>query len=135
MIQVDRLRELIKNRFDGNQAAFARAIERSPSQVNQWLSGHRKLDDKGCRHIERALNLTPDYMIGAPATSLPAKEPTPQDTYITGKNVLPMPTDTPLRKELAALIDNLSDRGLILLIEAAEQIAARHPRVKANPAS
>lgn len=64
MIALDNLKSLIDGRFGGSQAAFARAIERSPAQVNQWLTGHRKLDVKGCRHIERMLGLPADWMIG-----------------------------------------------------------------------
>lgn len=61
----DLLRALIKDRYAGNQAAFARAIGRSASQVNQWLSGHRKLDLKGSRIMEEKLGLPPGYFQGA----------------------------------------------------------------------
>ena len=54
------LQELIDARFNGNQAEFARAIKRSSAQVNQWLSGHRKIGDGGARHIELTLNLGKD---------------------------------------------------------------------------
>jgi hypothetical protein len=55
------LQEIIDSRFDGSQAAFARAIKRSPSQVHQWLTGHRMLGDAGARHIELSLRLEPGY--------------------------------------------------------------------------
>ena len=49
------LRELIDRKYGGNVAAFARAIKKSPSQVHQWLSGHRAIGDGGARHIERTV--------------------------------------------------------------------------------
>ena len=55
------LRSLIAERFGGNQSHFARAIDRTPAQVNQWLTGHRALGDAGVRTIELALGLTPGY--------------------------------------------------------------------------
>lgn len=60
------LRDLIDTRFDGNQAEFARAIKKSPAQVNQWLTGHRNLGDAGARHIELVLNLGTGYFGGGP---------------------------------------------------------------------
>lgn len=55
------LKSLIDSRFGGSQTDFARAIKRSPAQVNQWLTGHRKLGDAGARTIELALNLPAGY--------------------------------------------------------------------------
>jgi len=52
-----KLRDLIRTRFGGNQADFAKAIKRAPAQVNQWLSGHRAIGDAGARIIETALSL------------------------------------------------------------------------------
>lgn len=55
----DLLKQLIDRApFHGSQAEFARAIKRNPSQVNQWLSGHRRLDLKGQKIIEDALHMT-----------------------------------------------------------------------------
>lgn len=53
--------DLIKEKFGGNQAEFARAIKRSPSQVHQWVSGHRNLGEAGARHIEITLGLPQGY--------------------------------------------------------------------------
>ena len=68
--RVDRrtlLRKLIDDRFHGSVAEFARAIRRSPSQVHQWLHGHRRLGDAGARHIERTLpGLWQGYFDGEP---------------------------------------------------------------------
>lgn len=55
------MKSLIADRFAGSQAEFAKAIGRSPSQVNQWLSGHRKIGDAGARTIEVALQLPRGY--------------------------------------------------------------------------
>ncbi len=66
------LRELIDSRYDGNVAAFARAIRKAPAQVHQWLSGHRSLGDAGARHIEMVVpGLWQGYFDGArPPTAL-----------------------------------------------------------------
>lgn len=55
------LKALIEDRFGGSQAKFARAIKRSPAQVNQWLTGNRALGDAGARTIELALDLPAGY--------------------------------------------------------------------------
>ncbi len=55
---------LIKNRFDGNQSAFARAIGRTPAQINQWLSGVRPIGGGMARHIETKLKLGAYYLDG-----------------------------------------------------------------------
>lgn len=39
-------------RFGGVRSAFARHIERQPSQVSQWLSGHRSITEESRDHIE-----------------------------------------------------------------------------------
>ena len=71
----DQLQALIDTRFQGVQAAFARAIDRSPSQVNQWLSGYRKLDGKGARHIEMKLGLSQGYFKTAADNTQEARAP------------------------------------------------------------
>ncbi|WP_052393566.1 S24 family peptidase [Mycoavidus cysteinexigens] len=58
------LQELLKSRFGGSQAAMARALKRSPSQIHQWLSGHRMIGDAGARHIEMTLGLALGWMDG-----------------------------------------------------------------------
>jgi len=61
------LKALIDQRYGGNVAAFARAIKKSPSQVHQWLSGHRNLGDAGARHIEKTIpGLWQGYFDGDP---------------------------------------------------------------------
>lgn len=61
MDRIQLLRALIAEKFDGNQAAFGRAIKRPPSLVNQWLSGHRAFGDASARHVEIALFLGQGY--------------------------------------------------------------------------
>lgn len=64
MNRLDRLRNLIDDRFGGKQSSFAHAINRSPAQVNQWLSGVRGLGDGACRVIETAMGLPMGWMDG-----------------------------------------------------------------------
>lgn len=58
-----------------------------------------------------------------------------QDIAPYSAQVFQLPTDTPLRKELADHVDRMSDRGLIVLVEQAAQLADRFPRAKANHAN
>lgn len=55
------LTKLISEHFDGNQAAFARAIGVASSQVNQWVNGYRNLGDAGAHRIELKLGLAQGY--------------------------------------------------------------------------
>jgi SOS-response transcriptional repressor LexA len=57
MDRISRLKLLINERFAGNQAEFARAIDRSPALIWQYLKGRRKLGEEMARHIEHKLRL------------------------------------------------------------------------------
>lgn len=58
------IESLINTRFDGNQAAFGRAIGKSSGQVNQWLTGYRSIGNGTARHIEMELGLGIGWMDG-----------------------------------------------------------------------
>ena len=60
----EKLQLLIDEKFKGNAAAFARAIERSPAQVHHWLKGIRSIGDAGARHIELTLDLPQGWFNG-----------------------------------------------------------------------
>ena len=64
MNRIKLLQKLIDDRFDKNQAQFARAIKKSPSQVNQWLNGHRAFGDGSARTVEMKLGLPQGYFDG-----------------------------------------------------------------------
>lgn len=57
MSRLDKMKELIEKRFNGSQAEFARAIEKAPAQVNQWLNGYRNIGNGAAAHIEGVLSL------------------------------------------------------------------------------
>lgn len=57
MTRLDKVLHLIRTRFDGNQAEFARAIKRSPSQVHHWIAGIKNVGDGTARNIEVSLQL------------------------------------------------------------------------------
>ncbi len=69
MNRVKRLATLINDRYEGNQAAFSRAIGKSPAQVHQWLCGHRSVGDGTARHIEMTLELGEGWMDGTTKSS------------------------------------------------------------------
>ena len=81
MDRVKLLQELIDSRFNGSQAAFARAIKKPPSLVSQWLSKHRGFGDASARHIELELSLGEAYFDGRRNTPMAVVEPT-SDTAI-----------------------------------------------------
>lgn len=62
MKREEKLKKIIQDQFEDNQAEFARAISRSPAQVNQWLNGYRKIGDAVALHIEKSLGLPIGWM-------------------------------------------------------------------------
>lgn len=64
MNRVDRIKNLIADRFNGNQAEFSRAINKAPAQINQWLNGYRNIGDGVAAQIETALGLPRGWEIG-----------------------------------------------------------------------
>jgi hypothetical protein len=56
--------QLLEGRFQGNQAAFARAIDRKPAQLYQWVHGLRDIGHEMARHIEKKLSLPFGFMDG-----------------------------------------------------------------------
>lgn len=127
MTPKEKLLDLISTRFKGSQAAFARAIKRSPSQVNQWISGYRNLDVKACRHIEKTLDLPIDYFLTSDCqtTTLRACEPTPIVYHQRFEH-------SAIAMEIAELTDSMSRDGQLMLLGQAKLIAATHPRDKVN---
>lgn len=64
MNRIEQLTELINGRYNGSQAEFARAIDKSPAQVYQWLRGRRSIGDGAARHIEMTLALGEGWLDG-----------------------------------------------------------------------
>lgn len=57
----EKLQELIRDRFEDSQADFARAVGKSPSQIWQWVTGHRNLSADSAQELARPLGLPRDY--------------------------------------------------------------------------
>ena len=72
MSRLDTVKKLINDKFDGNQADFARAIQKAPAQVNQWLNGYRNIGDAVALHIEKSLNLPIGFLDGEQGEMRPA---------------------------------------------------------------
>ena len=70
MNDVELLQSLIDQSYGGNQAAFARAIDRQPAQVNQYLKGRRQLGIEVKLHIEKALNRHGWFSVGGEAADV-----------------------------------------------------------------
>lgn len=68
MNRVNSMKLLLDERFRGNQAKFARAIDRSPNLVWQYLNEHRTMGEKFARHIEFSLGLEPGWLDGNPGS-------------------------------------------------------------------
>jgi len=118
----DILRALIKDKF-GTQAAFARAIGRDASQVNQYLTGYRKLDIKFSRIIEEKLGLPTGYFQGATSEPSVVAEPMPAP-YIH-------PNETTRR--IIAMLDETDEAGRGVALYAVKQ-ALKDYDGKANAA-
>ena len=96
MTRIERVRKLIDEKFNGNQADFSRAIGKAPAQVNQWLNGYRNIGDGVALNIEKSLGLPQGYLDGAVTNQLPkeneitdihrpmlwsSNDPLPEDDY------------------------------------------------------
>jgi SOS-response transcriptional repressor LexA len=57
MSDVEKLQELIDVKFEGKQAAFARAIARAPTQITSYLKGRREIGVAFKAHVEQALDI------------------------------------------------------------------------------
>lgn len=66
-----RIRALIDERFEGNEAAFGRAVGKAPSVIWQLVSGHRNLGEKLAREFETKLALGRGYFDGRDADDQP----------------------------------------------------------------
>ena len=99
---------LINSRFDGNQAEFGRAIEKSPAQVYQWLSGYRSIGDGMAHHIETKLSLGAGWLDG--------KEPAAQ--HIT--QAIQLVRD-PILDDLAVLEKHEAEKWRIRIKAAADE--------------
>lgn len=64
MSRLEIVKNLINERYNGNQTEFARAIGKAPAQVNQWINGHRNIGDGIASNIEIALNLPRGFLDG-----------------------------------------------------------------------
>jgi hypothetical protein len=61
-IRVQSLLSLQARRFRGRQTDLARAVHRSPAQINQWISGVRRIREDSARMIESNLGLPNGWM-------------------------------------------------------------------------
>lgn len=110
-------------RYGGNQADFARAINRSPAQVNQWLTGHRKIGDAGARTIEMSLNLEAGYF-DRPVS------------YAKAGNIHALQLNEPTAKndidEVVAMMRATDDKGRAMALGAVRAVLAGHTPAAKN---
>jgi len=72
------LTALINRDFSGNVSAFARRIDRKPSQILDVMAERKGFGEKLARYIEEQLNLTPHVLDGA------------VDVFSNGDNIQPV---------------------------------------------
>jgi putative phage repressor len=75
------VKTLIAENFNGNQTEFARAINKSPAQVNQWMNGYRQIGDAVAVHIEKTLELPIGMLDGDPIPTAPLPYRTDEGNY------------------------------------------------------
>jgi transcriptional regulator with XRE-family HTH domain len=115
MDRKNQLLALINSKFNGNQADFARAIGKSPSQINQWLAGVRNLGDGSVRQIEKKLKLG--------------------DYFDTPGNITPLkPAPDPLISEALALLEGTDHDGRVMALTAIRFALKDHRPPQANRA-
>jgi SOS-response transcriptional repressor LexA len=68
-IRTRRLTALIKDQYANNVSSFARAIDRSPSQINDTLAGRKSFGEKFARYIEEKLSLEDGLLDRPPQTA------------------------------------------------------------------
>lgn len=143
--EADALRRLFDEANVQNFAAFARRYEipGGKSIISQHLNKVRPISLECavayaiafCKPLELLSRRLADLIARLPATSsaqaLQAQEGPPA-AYLQPR--APQAT-RPLENELIQVAAKLSDRGMHLLIDYAEQLAERHPRPRANHAA
>ena len=120
----DILKALIDQDYGRIQARFARAVDRKPSVINQWLSGHRKLDVKASRDMEEKLGLPVGYFQGATGQGLKAAEP------IAAPYIHPNETT----RRIIAMLDETDEAGRGVALFAASQALKEYAASKGNAA-
>lgn len=103
MSRLDKVKELIEKRFNGSQAEFARAIEKAPAQVNQWLNGYRNIGNGAAAHIEATLSLPRGWLDGQAELKQPESNASILGTLAELDNdtpLLPDDCEVPLYKEI-----------------------------------
>lgn len=55
------LRSLLEEKFQGNQAAMARWLERQPAQINQYLTGRRNIGAEFREHVRTKMGMQSDW--------------------------------------------------------------------------
>lgn len=115
-----------------SQAALGNACQVSRVAVTKWENGDTEnLKLINLKRLASAFHISVGELIDA-AEPKPTLLREPGLLSDCTNNVVKMPNDTPLKKELASLVEKINDRGLILLVESAEQLVARFPKAKAN---
>ena len=112
------------------KGGLAKACGIKPPSVSDWLNGRTKrITGANLLRAAAYLGVTPAWLATGEgpmrlAGGTQVAEPPPPPYY----------QPPPLEQELMAHVRKMNDRGLILLIDQAEQIAARHPRKKKEAA-
>jgi plasmid maintenance system antidote protein VapI len=61
MDDLEWLQGILDDKFQGNQAAMARWLERQPAQINQYLKGRRKIGADFREHVRSKLGISSDW--------------------------------------------------------------------------
>ena len=64
MTQLERVKALIEEKFNGSQAEFSSAIGKAFSNVNQWLNCYHNIKDAAELNIGKFLGLPQGYLDG-----------------------------------------------------------------------
>lgn len=114
----------------GGVAALAQVLERSESQVSQWKRGSehsvtgkpRGMKSETARWIEKVTNKPPGWLDvdHSEAFNDHSQHVVQEERAIYNENIL--------LRELTDIAKQISDRGLHVLIDRAQELAIRFPR-------
>jgi transcriptional regulator with XRE-family HTH domain len=116
-----------------SQAQLGEACHVSRVAVTKWESGDTeniRLGNLKRLAVKLEIPIAALLSVDEPPIRHAINEPVGTEAY--AKNIVPIPTKNPLQAELDELTAQLTDRGMVILIDTASQLVARYSRAQAN---
>lgn len=143
-IRLTRLRQIIEDRFDGNQGQCADALEIKRPQMSRWVtrneSARQGIAEDSARFIEEKLGYPAGWMDSEKTTyRAAAEEPVIASAYHHGGNVVSAKKPKSRREKeietIRSILETMDDRGLAIMLNKAKEVAVEYPALKQTPQS